>query len=490
MKQAFNPFLPLDQYIPDGEPHVFGDRIYLFGSHEEAGGETYCTLDYEFYSAPLDDLSNWTSRGINFKASQDALYSKERPYMYAPDVVQGNDGKYYLYYCLSGYQGKGGYHGPISVAVCDTPDGQYEYLGVVKYEDGTTFNKFVCFDPAVMNDNGIIRLYYGTALPFGMYLPKIAKWISANSFTGIYGKTRKEICANPGVWGANMLTLCDDMLTVRTDAVRIIPEKSKGTDFEGHAFFEGSSIRKINDTYYFIYSSQLNHELCYATSKYPDRDFKYGGTIVSAGDVGLNGRKQRDALNTIGTTHGSIECINGQWYVFYHRLTHASDYSRQACAEPIEIKPDGSIEQVEISSCGLNNKPLIAKGKYPSVIACNITNGSMPKISNGKYDKPIPKVTHKGSESFITGIDNRTKVVYKWFDFEKDNGIICLDIGSNVKGEIRIFANDIKIASAEISPFGRKTVETHYSIINKNKQALKIEFTGHGTLDLFSIEFK
>lgn len=490
MKQAFNPFLPLDVYIPDGEPHIFGNRIYLFGSHEEAGGETYCTLDYEFFSAPIDDLSNWTSKGINYRASQDALYSKERPYMYAPDVVQGNDGKYYLYYSLSGYQGKGGYHGPISVAVCDTPDGKYEYLGVVKYGDGTTFNKFVCFDPAVMNDNGVIRLYYGTALPFGMYLSKTAKWISANSFKNIYGKTRKEICTNPGIWGANMLTLCDDMLTVKTDAVRIIPEKAKGTDFEGHAFFEGSSIRKINDIYYFIYSSQLNHELCYATSKFPNRDFKFGGTIVSAGDVGLNGRKQSDSLNTIGTTHGSIECVDGRWYVFYHRLTHGSDYSRQACAEPIKIKADGSIEQVEISSCGLNNKPLIAKGKYPAAIACNITNGSMPKISNRKYDKPIPMVTHKDNENFISGIDNKTTVSYKWFDFESSNGKISLDIDSGANGKIHIFANDNEIAKAEINQFGRRIVETEYSINDKSKQALTIRFTGNGKLDLYEIEFK
>lgn len=27
-----NPFLPLDTYIADGEPHVFGDRVYLFDS--------------------------------------------------------------------------------------------------------------------------------------------------------------------------------------------------------------------------------------------------------------------------------------------------------------------------------------------------------------------------------------------------------------------------------------------------------------------------
>lgn len=179
MNQAFNPYLPLDQYIPDGEPHVFGDRVYLFGSHDKEGGDTYCVLDYEFFSAPVDDLSNWTSNGINYKAIQDALYSKERPYMYAPDVVKGNDGRFYLYYSLSGYRGNGGYWGPISVAVCDTPDGKYEYLGVVKYRDGTTFNKYVCFDPAVINDDGVIRLYYGTSTPNGIVVPRISLYFTS-----------------------------------------------------------------------------------------------------------------------------------------------------------------------------------------------------------------------------------------------------------------------------------------------------------------------
>ena len=489
-KQVFNPFLPLDKYIPDGEPHIFGDRIYLFGSHDKEGGDTFCELDYEFFSAPIDDLSNWSSKGVNYSAKLDALYSKERPYLYAPDVVQGNDGRFYLYYSLSGYKGNGGYHGPISVAVCDTPDGKYEYLGYVKNQDGSVFNKYVCFDPSVMNDEGVIRLYYGTAMPRGMCLPKPLKAVAASIFEKIYGKSKEEILSEPSVWGANMITLCDDMLTVKTDAVRIIPEKARNTSFDKHAFFEGSSIRKINNTYYFIYSSQKNHELCYATSKYPDRNFKYGGTIVSNGDVGFKGRKEKDRLNATGTAHGSIECINGAWYVFYHRLTHGSDYSRQACAEPIEIKTDGSIEQVEISSGGLNRVPLIAKGKYPSVIACNITNGKMPHLSNQKSKKSIPMVTHKNGERYIANIDGKTTITYKWFDFENQNGTIELNVDSNADGEIQVFANGKTIAKKHINPFGRKTIALNYQVENKNKQELSIRFFGKGKFDLYSLNFK
>lgn len=45
-KYAYNPILPLDKYIPDGEPHVFDGRVYLFGSHDREDGNTFCELDY------------------------------------------------------------------------------------------------------------------------------------------------------------------------------------------------------------------------------------------------------------------------------------------------------------------------------------------------------------------------------------------------------------------------------------------------------------
>ena len=73
MKQVFNPFLPQDVYIADGEPHIFGDRVYLIGSHDRESGESFCLEDYEFFSASLHDLSDWTSRGISYCAKQDPL---------------------------------------------------------------------------------------------------------------------------------------------------------------------------------------------------------------------------------------------------------------------------------------------------------------------------------------------------------------------------------------------------------------------------------
>lgn len=414
--QIYNPFLPLYEYIPDGEPHVFGDRVYHYGSHDKEGGDTFCMLDYVCYSAPVDDLTDWRYEGVIYQAKQDPRYPAPQ-YMYAPDVVQGNDGRFYLYYCMGGDYGQEGYQGPVSVAVCDTPAGQYEYLGVVKNPDGSPMLKYICFDPAVLNDDGTIRLYYGTQYDYEERNDFLTNDFYLQDEIEMFGRSREEIFSYPdSIMGPVMAVLSDDMLTVKEEAKHIIPYRVKGTSFEAHPFFEGSSMRKVGKKYYFIYSSWQNHELCYATSDQPDRDFVFGGTIVSNGDIGYRGRDTQHKLNMTGTTHGSIIEINGQWYVFYHRLTHKSDYSRQACAEKIRILEDGSIPQAEMTSCGLNDGPLSAEGTYPAVIACNLTNGHMPHGSNSVFQISFPNVTHKGQERFIAEIEDHTLIGYKYFE--------------------------------------------------------------------------
>lgn len=489
-KQVYNPFLPLNEYIPDGEPHVFGDRIYLYGSHDKEGGETFCMRDYTVWSAPVDDLSDWRCEGVTYSAKQDPDYPN-RKYMYAPDVVQGNDGRYYLYYCMSGDFGVGGYYGPISVAVCDTPAGKYEYIGCVHYADGTPMKKYVCFDPAALNDNGTIRVYYGT-----QYLGESVDVLKNDeeklkTVMERFDKPREEVLGTPdNVNGACTVTLCDDMLTVKDEARHIIPYETEGTSFEGHEFFEASSIRKIGDKYYFVYSSQLNHELCYATSDYPDRDFTFGGTIVSNGDVGMDGRTADDRLNMTGTTHGSIIEINGQWYVFYHRLTHKSDYSRQACAEKISIAPDGSIKQVEITSCGLNDGALRAEGEYPAVIACCITNGNMPHGSNKIYGDSFPNVTNIGEERFVSEISDGTLIGYRYFAFN-GNKSVTVRLRGNGSGTLEVCTemNGRVLGSTDVTPsesWNDVTVNVEFP---DGTAPLYLTYRGAGAIDIIGIKF-
>ena len=477
-KQAFNPFLPLNVCTPDGEPHVFGDRVYLFGSHEEEGGKEFCNLGYEFYSAPLSDLSDWTSKGVNYEARQDPSYGPNCRYMYAPDVVRGNDGRYYLYYAMSG----GSFTSPIHVAVCDTPDGKYEYYGEVHNADGSTYTRKITFDPAVMNDGGVIRLYYGWSLAVNKEFAQDAKkygfptdLLSVQAM--LFGKTKEEIEAEPdGIMGAFTVELGDDMLTVKSQPRRVVPGPfdSAGTSFSGHAFFEASSIRKINGRYYFIYSSEHQHELCYAISDLPDRGFVYGGTLISNGDIGYHGRSEHERLAATGNNHGSLEKIGDSWYIFYHRHTHKTSFSRQACAEKVTIEKDGSIPQVEMTSCGLNGGPLRAEGTYPAVICCNLTNGNMPHTDVQYELGEIPYITDDGKERFVADIREGTQIVYKYFRF---SGAVqlALDVRGGA-GRVEVFAGEKKCGEVE---FAAATNWQHISL-NLDVQGIRsLKFVWH-----------
>jgi hypothetical protein len=494
----YNPFLPLNEYVPDGEPHVFGDRVYLYGSHDKEGGEEYCMLDYVCYSAPVTNLKEWRYEGVIYRASQDPDYSDKQKYIYAPDVVRGNDGRYYLYYCLTGADNY------ISVAVSDSPAGSYEYYGNVQNEDGSVFKRFIPGDPGLINDDGVIRLYFGWSLALSDEQAAGMKMMSKEAIDEqfvnvqmmLFGKSREEILGEKdGVMGANTVTLKDDMLTVASEPLRIVPGQfaAEGTSFEGHAFYEASSIRKIGDTYYFIYSPQKNNQLCYATSKYPDKDFVYQGVVISNCDVEYQGRKQEDALNLSGTNHGSIEYIDGEWYVFYHRLTHASDYSRQACAEKIMLQPDGKIDQVEVTSMGLNGFPLPAKGEYPAVIACNITNGKMPNIQfeRLKITKDIPHVTHDGEEHFVTDITDGTLLGYKYFDFHGKTTLSLAfkaDADSIFEISLDEHADGASLGKIELTPTTDwKTARTQ--ITAEGRKPLYLRYKGKGKASLLTLGF-
>ena len=155
--------------------------------------------------------------------------------------------------------------------------------------------------------------------------------------------------------GSVCLELDADMITVKGEEHPIVPgcTKAKNTEFEGHAFYEASSIRKVNGKYCYVYSSELSHELCYAYSDSPTGGFHYGGTLISIADIGYRGNEK--PLNYLGNTHGGMAEINGQWYIFYHRQTNRRKCCRQGCAEKLNILPDGRIEQAQVTSCGLNS---------------------------------------------------------------------------------------------------------------------------------------
>lgn len=465
-KQGFNPYLPSWEYTPDGEPYVFNNRVYVYGSHDRFNGHVYCLNDYVCWSAPADDLGDWRYEGVIYKKTDDPLNPDGSMCLYAPDVTVGPDGRYYLYYVLDKVP-------VVSVAVCDTPAGKYEFYGYVHYSDGTRLGEREGdqpqFDPGVLTEGDTTYLYTG--------------------FCAIGDKSRK---------GAMATVIGPDMLTIQEETVIVAPSEpySKGSGFEGHQFFEAPSMRKRGDTYYLVYSSVVMHELCYATSKCPTEGFVYQGVIVSNNDLHIDSYKPADKpMYYGGNNHGSIIEIKDKWYIFYHRHTNGTNFSRQGCIEKIEFRENGTIPQVEMTSCGSNGGPLEGRGEYPAYLACNLfcKDESIYTDCTGAWmDRQFPKITQDGRDGdeeigYIANMKASATAGFKYFN--------CKGI-KKVKIKVRGYCRgDFEVKTSWNGPaLGKISVDftnvwKEYSgdiVIPDGIQALYFSYTGSGSASLAS----
>ena len=481
------------EYIPDGEPHVFGDRVYIYGSHDRAGGTKYCEGHYRVWSAPVDNLRHWRDEGVSYLRDQDPSNAADEMQLWAPDVTQGPDGRFYLYYCLN-------FHPEIGVAVSDHPAGPFRFYGHVRYPEhilgGKLLQEGFVFDPAVLTTaDGRVYLYYGfaPACEKEMHLPQFTE----EELLALPEKYQEQIRHLQALrFGENAMVveLERDMLTTKEEPHVLIPggHHTAGTGFEGHGFFEASSIRFLRGRYYFVYSSHKSHELCYATSDRPDAGFVYGGTIVSNGDVGLDGRET--PVYPLGNNHGGLVEIGEDVYILYHRQTNGTEFSRQGCAEKVKLEADGSIRQVEITSCGLNGAPLIAEGSYPAVIACHLTDPTV--VNHIDYQNPAMRsqvrVTERQGQSFLTEIKNDTTVGYKYFRFGRDCALL-LELRGSFKGDMSV-SHDEK-GNERIGGTGLSLKAESWTLISlpitpeHKAKPLYLHFTGEGALELRSLAF-
>lgn len=450
-----NPFLPLWEHIPDGEPYVFEDpdqpgklRVYIYGSHDSMRSG-YCGREQVVWSASVDSLTQWRYDGEIFRVTRNANGDLLDPngladVLYAPDVtlVTGPDGKktYYLY----PNNQAGGRNG--MVCKSSRPDGPFEVCNWSQ-ENPFVTEGVLGFDPAVfVDDDGRVYGYWGFERSFAAELDPTT------------------------------------MATVKP-GTEIVEDMISGRYQEGEfSFFEASSIRKIKDKYVFIYSRFTkdgefglpvsNYTLAYAYSDHPLGPFTYGGTIIDGRARSID--EQGNVIATAtpdGNTHGSICEIKGQWYVFYHRQTGTDEYARQAMVAPIEVHveegPDGKVEisEGEYTSEGFSLDGLNPLERHSAGIACwytgpkpaehnwpnntyygsyvaaaylndSIANGSADAIADNAYALPA------NSNPVVNNTDGSI-VGYKYFNFTNTQAcaLLLTLVPEGVDGTIRVWAD-------------------------------------------------
>ena len=436
---AQNPYMPLWEFIPDGEPYVFDDpdvpgkkRVYVYGSHDNLI-KYYCGKDQVVWSAPVDDLTNWRYDGVIFELKNDANGKKlnadgSGDVLYAPDVTVVTDanGKktYYLYPNVQHDKRNS------LVAKSDRPDGPFVPVNWSKEKADSTVGPFA-FDPACfVDDDGRVYGYWGFERSFAAELDPTT------------------------------------MSTVKP-GTKIVEDMIPGHKQDHlYRFFEASSIRKIKDKYVFIYSRftndgefglpTTNYTLAYCYSNNPLGPWTYGGTII-------DGRgRERLADGTVvatacpgGNTHGSICEINGEWWVFYHRQAGTSEYSRQAMVAPINVEvqegKDGyvRISEAEFTSEGFCTEGLDPYKKYPAGIACYYTGpkpavqeypnvtyyGSHTNIHRIKYDGKMNPFDESINKCEMVNNTSGSVIGYKYFNFRKTFGKDNLQLLLNITKE-------------------------------------------------------
>ena len=292
-----------DQYSADPSARVFGDRIYVYPSHDilatEGKGRVgwFCMEDYHVFSSA--NLSDWTDHGMIVTQNKVAWVKPNSYSMWAPDCIERN-GKYYFYFPTSPKDTtKYGRGFRIGVAVADKPTGPFiPQSEPIKDVRGIDPNVFI-------DKDGQAYLY----------------WSAGN----IYGAKLK----------ANMLELDSEVKTLGE-----LPAKG---------LKEGPYLFEKNGIYYLTYPHVENkiERLEYAIGDNPLGPFKFTGVIMDESGSGC------------WTNHHSIIQFKNQWYLFYHDRNYSPrfDKARSIRADSLFFKSDGTIKKVipTLRGIGLTN---------------------------------------------------------------------------------------------------------------------------------------
>ena len=480
---AQNPYLPLWEHLPDGEPRVFEDpdnpgkmRAYIIGSHDVKFTE-YCGNDIRIWSAPVEDLTDWRDEGPVFSHYVNGKWDT----MFAPDLVEVKDkttGKktYWL------YPHSRGWRRVAMVCKGDRPDGPFTPVNL--NADGTACvdGSIIDFDPSVFVENITNKKD-----------PDYARGFRAYVFYGFRHSTAFELDQD-NMYAVRPGTEIRDYFIPASERYGVIrdpegtqyPALYKGQNPGEFNFFEASSIRQVGNKYVMVFSGysgpdyglgSTNSALRYAYGDSPLGPWRSGGVLVdSRGVVPNEDGTHLVGMNAAHNTHGSLQEINGQWYVFYHRPPRGFGFARQAMVAPVKIEWDkkpvakgGKVRIVgynpytknnewtaeasdgmkytgaEVTSEGFNIFGLPPYAYYSAGIACYMSDQQWMQDNFDVWNNSMD----------LTGVKNGGVVGFKYFGFgglaqhtkginpfegtkQGDNTKLCINMTSKGKGAFRV----------------------------------------------------
>lgn len=287
---AQNPLIR-DQFSADPTARVFGERVYIYPSHDilatKGHGRVgwFCMEDYHVFSSA--NLTDWTDHGVVVTQNKVPWVKPDSYSMWAPDCIYRN-GKHYFYFPSTPKDSTIARGFTVGVAIADKPEGPFvPRAEPVKGVSGIDPNVFI-------DKDGQAYLY----------------WSQGN----IYAAKLKE----------NMLELASAPVILK--------------DLPAKGLKEGPFLFERNGLYYLTFPHVQNNieRLEYAIGESPLGPFKMTGVIMDESPTGC------------WTNHHSLIQFKNQWYLFYHDRDYSPNFdkARSVRADSLFFNTDGTIKKV------------------------------------------------------------------------------------------------------------------------------------------------
>ncbi len=263
-------------YSADPAPIVVGDTLYILAGRDEAppNRNDFVMNEWQIFSTKNVDSHIW--QHYPNIARPETVFAWSKPgHAYAGQIVQGPDGRFYLYAPVQ--EGKREHRDPfvIGVAVSDSPLGPWRDAhpeGPIVSQSLPETNDIQNIDPTAMVDSdGRVYLYWGT-----------------------FGQLR-------GV------ELDKDMVTPKGPVV---------TARSLTGFFEAAWVFHRGDTYYMVYADNQAGPKSPCTPAVYHACIAYGTASSALGPWTYQGVILDPVSST--TSHPGVIEFKGQWYLIYH----------------------------------------------------------------------------------------------------------------------------------------------------------------------------
>ncbi|OXB04607.1 family 43 glycosylhydrolase [Flavobacterium pectinovorum] len=366
---AGNPILP--GWFADPTIKKFGDIYYI-----------YATTDNEMLAsgAPTvwysKDFKNW----YNYIMEIPSFSAKVITNFWAPDIIEGDDGKYYLYFgnCEIGCN--------IYGYVSDSPVGPWKKLSdqdVPVISNGYPRENFPSLDAQFFKDtDGKIYGYWGT-------------WVHYNGGYAVGELNKKNMS---GMMNSANIPLA-----------------------QTPAPFEAAYMMKKGSKYILMYSGASCHDETYNV-RYSYSNSPYGPFTPGKNNPILSTNENQTVH---GPGHHSVLQEKDDYYIVYHKHDYPmtrGGLARQVCIDKMIFENDSTIKTVVPSNKGIED---LVKSEVPENIAfkAKTTASSFYHLKSTQYD-------YQYQPSYATDDNNAT--MWKAADNTTPQDLI-VDLGSEKK---------------------------------------------------------